>query len=126
VPTGARHAEGSAEVQLSPDDSVPTRPQEISVIRITLAAFALSLAAAAALPATARPAQPAAATAAQGDQAQTKGDPNRRVCKQMVPTGTRLAKGRVCKKAREWQQQRDDDKGTLNRMQKLYDNQAAG
>ena len=93
--------------------------------RITLAALALGLAAGAPLSASAQQPANAEPPASKGSEpaSQFKGDMNRRVCKTIVPTGTRLAKGRVCKKAREWLLESEESKRTINRMQKIYDNQ---
>jgi hypothetical protein len=47
----------------------------------------------------------------------TTGDPNRRVCRTQVATGSRLAGSKVCKTAREWEEQRVTSKAELDRMQ---------
>ena len=84
-----------------------------AVFALPMAAAAQGGEAAAPAPAAGQKAAPAAKSAL-----------DRRVCKTIVPTGTRLSKGRACKTAREWQQQTDDDRNTLNRMQKIPDNRA--
>jgi hypothetical protein len=82
--------------------------------------FALTLAGvvAAASLAAAQPVR----TIAQTDEsapsdAMLKGDPNRRVCKAVVATGSRLGKAKVCKTAAEWQAQRAEDRKALERIQ---------
>ena len=45
------------------------------------------------------------------------GDPNRKICKALGPTGTRLAKARICKTAREWSEQQYEHKHQLERIQ---------
>ncbi len=52
-----------------------------------------------------------------GGSAQT-GDPNRRICRKSAPTGTRIANGKVCKSAREWDEQRQAAKAELERHQR--------
>jgi len=47
----------------------------------------------------------------------TTGDPNRRVCRTQGATGTRLATSKICKTAREWEEQRVASKQELDRMQ---------
>ena len=44
-------------------------------------------------------------------------DPERRVCKPIVATGSRLGKSKVCKTAREWEAQTASDRQALNRLQ---------
>jgi hypothetical protein len=53
-------------------------------------------------------------------------DPNRRVCKGIIATGSRLGKSKICKTAREWELQRQEQRQSLNRMQKLEDKQSGG
>ena len=55
------------------------------------------------------------ADAAGGSEA--KGDPDRRVCKSVATTGTRLGKTRVCMTAREWDAKTAEDRRSLERMQ---------
>ena len=79
---------------------------------------ATPFAASAQQPAT--PAAPPAAAAAEApaaSEAKTV-DLDRRVCKNVVPTGTRLSKGRICKKVREWNLQAEDDRQAINKIQR--------
>ena len=72
-------------------------------------------------------AAPAAVSAQEGDAASTpaaqastmsEADLNRRVCKGMVPTGSRLKKGKICKTQRQWLLDAEQDRQNLNKMQK--------
>ena len=45
------------------------------------------------------------------------GDPNRMVCKTVVPTGTRLAKAKACMTAREWAEKTYENQKQLERIQ---------
>ena len=45
------------------------------------------------------------------------GDPNRRICKASTATGTRLAKAKICKTAREWAEKQYEHKQQLERVQ---------
>ena len=55
-------------------------------------------------------AQPA--TAGYASTAQIEGDPDRMVCKRQKETGSRLS-SRVCKTAREWEQERLDNQEAI-------------
>lgn len=48
-----------------------------------------------------------------------RGDPNERVCEDVVPTGSRLAKSRVCATRSEWEAKRRDDREVTERYQRL-------
>jgi hypothetical protein len=98
---------------------------------LTLAFFAAAAAAAAPISVagqTPAPTETAVqATRAAPAQPQAKGlDPDRRVCKGTTPTGSRLAKTKICKTAREWELQKQEDRQAINRMQKLGDKQSGG
>ena len=61
------------------------------------------------------------------DAPKAKGlDPNRRVCKGIAATGSRLDKVKVCKTAREWDEQKRVDRAELNRMQTQLPTKAPG
>ena len=45
------------------------------------------------------------------------GDPNRRICKNLTATGSRLAQAKICKTAREWAEQQHEHKDQLERFQ---------
>jgi hypothetical protein len=62
------------------------------------------------------PAQAGAERASNARQS-TTGDPNRRVCRTQTATGSRLGGMKVCKTAREWEEQRVASKQELDRMQ---------
>ena len=47
----------------------------------------------------------------------TTGDPNRQICRTQGATGSRLGGTKVCKTAREWEEQRMASKDELDRMQ---------
>ena len=67
---------------------------------------------------TAADAKPAPKTTAPAATAAVAtGDPNRRVCKAVTTTGTRLGKAKICRTAREWAEQTDQDRRSLERMQ---------
>jgi hypothetical protein len=85
-----------------------------------LLALALSAQTDAAAPA---PTPPAAAPAPATTQVATKrdaatGDPNRRVCRAQAATGSRLGSAKICKTAREWDEQRIAAKAELERHQR--------
>ena len=48
----------------------------------------------------------------------TLGDPNRRICKDLHATGSRLAKAKVCKTAREWADQQVTHQENAERLQR--------
>ena len=48
----------------------------------------------------------------------TTGDPNRRVCRKSSSIGSRIASAKVCKSAREWENQRQASKSELDRTQR--------
>jgi hypothetical protein len=52
------------------------------------------------------------ATAGYASTAQIEGDPDRMVCKRQKETGSRLS-SRVCKTAREWEQERLDNQEAI-------------
>ena len=83
----------------------------------------LAVAAALGSPAAAQPVRGVAAANADESISAPKGvktgDPNRRVCKVLGATGSRLAKGRICKTAREWAETQVQHQEDVNRMQKL-------
>ena len=83
------------------------------------AACALSLASAAvAQPSPeANAAASAASKPAAASAASNKGDPNRRICRAVVSTGSRLGKAKICKTAREWEEQSAEDRRALEKMQ---------
>lgn len=49
--------------------------------------------------------------------AATTGDPNRKICKTGTTTGTRLARARICKTAREWAEKQHEHKRQLEQFQ---------
>jgi hypothetical protein len=76
------------------------------------AAFALSAAAASAQPVSSvQSSDPTAAKTA------ITGDPNRRVCRSLAATGSRLSRAKICKTAREWAEQQYEGKKELERIQ---------
>ena len=81
----------------------------------------LSVAAAFALSTTAGTAQPVSSVQ-RSDPTKAKsavtGDPNRRICKTLAATGSRLSRAKVCKTAREWAEQQHDHKQELDRIQR--------
>jgi hypothetical protein len=46
-----------------------------------------------------------------------KGDPNRIVCEVDQPIGSRLGAHKVCKTALQWQQQREEHRESIERIQ---------
>ena len=54
---------------------------------------------------------------ARGEDSVLTGDPNRRVCKSVTVTGSRLGKTKVCKTAREWADQTVQTRQNLERSQ---------
>jgi hypothetical protein len=62
-------------------------------------------------PATKAAADPAVAAAL------AKGDGDKRICKAVTATGTRLGKAKICRTAREWAAQTEQDRRSLERMQ---------
>jgi hypothetical protein len=87
------------------------------LLLISLSA-ALAVSAAASAEPTTVIERPAAANAAPASLAVTHGDPNRRVCKTLTATGSRLNKATVCKTAREWAEQQYEHQQRLDRMQR--------
>ena len=89
-----------------------------SVLLLSLAA-ALGLASAA----SAQPQQeqaPATVTVASesaGGKTAVTGDPNRRICKAVKITGTRLGKGKICRTAGEWAEQTAQTRQNLEKAQ---------
>ena len=45
------------------------------------------------------------------------GDPDRRDCKTLTPTGSRLGRAKICKTAREWAEQEYEHRKDLERLQ---------
>ena len=80
------------------------------------AALAVSTAASAQTASAAK--QPDAAAAAPAGKAVTHGKPNRKVCKTVESTGSRLNRAKICKTAREWAEQQVETKENLERMQR--------
>jgi len=79
-------------------------------------AAALALASsAAAQPVSGVTRAPAAAESA--PKGVTVGDPDRQVCKTLKSTGSRLAKAKVCKTAREWAEQQHEHQKELDKLQ---------
>ena len=74
-----------------------------------------------AAPASTEPA-PAADTAPQANDQ----DGGRRICKSITATGSRLGKTRICKTAREWELQRQEERRSLDRAQRRGDKQSGG
>lgn len=71
--------------------------------------------------ATAPAAAPATApvqTAKTGKRDGRMGDPNRQVCRTQAATGSRLGAKKICKTAREWEEQRLGAKDELDRHQR--------
>lgn len=82
--------------------------------RLAIALFAAALSAAPFV-ALAEPTAPSATPPAKG--ADAAADPDRRVCKTIAVTGTRLSKAKVCKTAREWDAQTAQTRQDLERNQ---------
>lgn len=61
-------------------------------------------------------AAPALAQAA--DTSGSKADPNRIVCERYEETGSRLGSRRVCKTAREWEEQRSGQRADVEKAQR--------
>jgi hypothetical protein len=59
----------------------------------------------------------AAKVEAEISDAMIKGDPDRRICKQVTGLGSRLKKGKVCKTARQWYDEKSQDRKMLERIQ---------
>ena len=80
----------------------------------------LSVAAAFALSTTAASAQPVSSVQ-RSDATKAKsaitGDPNRRVCRAVTATGSRLGRAKICKTAREWAEQQHEHQKELERIQ---------
>jgi hypothetical protein len=55
---------------------------------------------------------------APGGKAVTHGNPNRKVCRTVEATGSRLNRAKICKTAREWSEQQVEHKENLDRMQR--------
>jgi hypothetical protein len=69
--------------------------------------------------APAAPTQVAAAGAAKrGAHQSTTGDPNKQICRKHTATGSRIASAKICKTAREWDEQREAAKAELDRHQR--------
>lgn len=88
-----------------------------------LAAAAPALAqTAAAQPAPATPVAPVTVTTqpemAGNSRQSTTGDPERRICRSQVATGSRLGATKICKTARQWEEQRAAAKAELDRSQR--------
>jgi hypothetical protein len=83
-------------------------------MRACLIAAALALAG---TPALAQPVRAIAGSEQPISDAAIRGDPERRICKQVTATGSRLKGGRVCKKAREWADEKLIDRKALERIQ---------
>lgn len=79
-------------------------------------AAALSLSGAASAQSQEQAAATVASDAATAKTAIT-GDPNRRVCKAVKITGTRLGKGKVCRTAAEWAEQTTQTRQDLEKAQ---------
>ena len=54
---------------------------------------------------------------ASGAKTALTGDPNRRICKTIKVTGTRLGKSKVCRSAVEWSEQTAQNRQGLERAQ---------
>lgn len=63
------------------------------------------------------PDEKAAAVAQTAEMALAERDPDRRVCKSVVATGSRLGKNKVCKSARDWANQQLEDRRALEKLQ---------
>ena len=89
-----------------------------SVLLLSLAA-ALSLSSAASAQQQAQEQAPTALAASEASGAKTAatGDPNRRICKTVKVTGTRLGKAKVCRSAMEWSEQTAQNRQGLERAQ---------
>ena len=81
----------------------------------------LSVAAAFALSTTAASAQPVSSVQRSDPtkaKSATMGDPNRKVCRSLAATGSRLNRAKICKTAREWSEQQHDHRQELERIQR--------
>ena len=95
-----------------------SRPLTAAFLAAAFAAAPFAAAAQETAAPAAQEAAPKAAEAGESAAARKDLDPNRRVCKGVVPTGSRLHKGKICKTAREWALQAETDRANLARMQK--------
>ena len=77
------------------------------------------IAAASVLLAAAAPAAAQTAASATGAQASKAKDPNRIICYKEETIGTRIGARKVCKTALEWQQQRQEQRESLEKIQQV-------
>ena len=87
-----------------------------SVLLLSLAA-ALSLTSAASAQEQAQAQAVPMASQSSGAKTALTGDPNRRICKTIKVTGTRLGKAKVCRSAMEWSEQTAQSRQDLEKAQ---------
>ena len=91
------------------------------IVRMLILSLAFAASAAAA---TAQPVRGAVAAssdeAISAPQGVKTGDPDRRVCKLMKATGSRLARAKVCMTAREWAETQTQQQSDLDRRQRPH------